>query len=124
MQNKMDRYSQNWHSVSDKIENAVGSFRGSDTQIGEAFSDMKSTLDSIQNLDLIMSNLQTKTHTLESITETLHKGHSDSLEYLSQMSENSGGWGWWVYLLPLELLFVGLYIWYKKRKDGKLYKVL
>jgi len=71
-----------------------------------------------------MANLQTKTHSLERITEKLHHGQSQSLEYLSQMSDSTGGWGWWVYLLPLEILLVGLYIWYKKRKEGKLYKVL
>jgi len=124
MQNRMDKYSQNWHSVSDKIDVAVGSFRGSDTEIGEAFSDMRTTIEGIKNLDNLMTSLHSKASVLKAIADQIYHGQSAHLDHLSQMTEKDSSWGWWLYFLPAQLLVAGLYIWYKKKKDGKQYKVL
>jgi len=124
MQNRLDKYGQNWQNAINKLDSGIASFEKGDSIGDQTFNEMKTTLSSINNINDLITKLEGKVWSTVASTHTLQKKQEAQSQELAEIVENTGGWGIWVYLLIVQILIGALYIWYRKREDDKSYKIL
>jgi len=124
MQNRIDKYGQNWKTAVANLESGIGSFEKGDKIGDETFNELKTTIASISNINNLVSSLENTVRTASASSFALQKQQEARADEIAVIARSTGGWGIWVYLLIFQLIIGCVYLWYKKNQDDKAYKVL
>jgi len=124
MQNRIDKYGQNWRQALSQLEAGIGSFERGD-KIGDgSFNDMKTTIASLSNIKNLITSLERIISSAGDSASALQlQQDAQSADY-AEITQNAGGWGIWMYMLILQLIVACVFVWYKKNQDDKAFGVL
>jgi len=126
MQQKLESMERDQVQTLTKVQQGLEAIRSAVdvNRIEELKRDVKSALSALNNVQTRINTIETHVEGTNKKTSDLH-GLQDarSLE-LRELVERSSTWGFWTYFMIFQVLFWGVFVWWKKTQDDKSKKFL